>query len=484
MVDVNVRDDAYHTYVPELFASTLARLARSGTILVDQRPDPLLQVQRASMLALAPPFMSRDVVLVDVDVDVDDEEVKDGNVFINDLNQELRLQLQSQSQLEGSESESNFNPRKRNPEEIITSTATILPPISTPSTSTSPTSTSASQSSTSTSTLASSDTSSGLASAATGTTANLPTPFDSGFTSNITASCSSFMMSFLANETFKACLPFSLLLQNSNSFFQATKSLVRITQTLSASCSASPLTCNNLMTTLAANISTPSTCAPDLLALNPLVTQARLGLLAYSTLYTASCLQDPSSGAYCYAQAVTNASSPTDSYIYYLPLNVSLPDTAQPSCNTCLRNTMKVFEQAGSVRSSAVAGDYVEAAERVNGFCGEGFVNASLPVATVLEGGGGRLGVGLEGVNKIYTQNRKRSRSCYSCNWESGYGIGILEFGNSEIGNGMGNRNRNLGTGKQNPEFDQELGLDLRIGVGFGTEIKTEIGAYCTVRIG
>jgi hypothetical protein len=41
----------------------------------------------------------------------------------------------------------------------------------------------------------------------------LPTPFDSGFSSNITATCSSFMNDMLANATFKQCLPFSLLLQ-------------------------------------------------------------------------------------------------------------------------------------------------------------------------------------------------------------------------------------------------------------------------------
>lgn len=41
----------------------------------------------------------------------------------------------------------------------------------------------------------------------------LPVPFDQGFSGNITDSCSNFMYGFLANSTFKACLPFSLLLQ-------------------------------------------------------------------------------------------------------------------------------------------------------------------------------------------------------------------------------------------------------------------------------
>ncbi|KAF7880812.1 uncharacterized protein EAF02_006703 [Botrytis sinoallii] len=271
----------------------------------------------------------------------------------------------------------------------ITSTATITPPRST-STAT------ATDSASSSSTLAESQTSSGLVSAATGTT-NLPTPFDSGFTSNITSTCSSFMMDFLANETFKACLPFSLLLQNSNSFFQASKSLVRITQTLDASCSANAQSCSTLMSSIASNITSTTACSVDLLAANPLVTQARLGLLAYSTLFTASCLKDPSNGAYCYAQAVTNSSSPTDSYIYYLPLNTSLPGGSQPTCNQCLKNTMAIFESAGAVRTSAIAGTYAQAAGMVNVQCGPGFVNASLPAAAVVTGGAGSRMDGLGG---------------------------------------------------------------------------------------
>lgn len=56
-----------------------------------------------------------------------------------------------------------------------------------------------------------------LVTAATEASSPLPSAFDSGFSSNITASCSSFMNSMLANATFKACLPVSLLLQVCNS---------------------------------------------------------------------------------------------------------------------------------------------------------------------------------------------------------------------------------------------------------------------------
>ncbi|KAI9646299.1 hypothetical protein NHQ30_005740 [Ciborinia camelliae] len=404
---VDVRND-----IPELFASTLERLARSGTILVDQRPNPSLP--RATIPALKQWEITRpdtkdreedeseseneyDISvnnhhfylghqnLDDLDLDTDTN---------HDLNQDLEVEKfqplsQSQSQERSSDEEANPSSdlHKRNIA-TITSTATIIPPKSIM--------TSTVTASSSSSTLASSETSSGLWSAATGNAGALPAPFDSGFTSNITASCSSFMMGFLANESFKACLPFSLLLQNSNSFFQASKSHFRITQTLDATCSANPTTCSTLMTTLANNLTSPTTCSLDLLAHNPLITQARLGLLAYSTLYTASCLKDPSTSAYCYAQAVTNSSSPTDSYIYYLPLNVSLPVGTQPTCNTCLKNTMTIFQQAAGVRTSALARVYPEAASVLDAQCGPGFVNASLPTAVLVQSGVGGVRPGGE----------------------------------------------------------------------------------------
>ncbi|TGO89819.1 hypothetical protein BPOR_0092g00050 [Botrytis porri] len=365
---VEVREE-----IPQLFASTLARLARSGTILVDQRH----------------PSLPRDSLPELKTWEITSSSSSDEGELQGEGEKAINIPLQPQLSNLDLDADLDSHLKKKRNVATITSTATITPPRSTST---------ATDSSSSSSTLAESQTSSGLVSAATGTTAKLPTPFDSGFTSNITSTCSSFMMDFLANETFKACLPFSLLLQNSNSFFQASKSLVRITQTLDASCSANAQSCSTLMSSIASNITSTTACSVDLLASNPLVTQARLGLLAYSTLYTASCLKDSSNGAYCYAQAVTNSSSPTDSYVYYLPLNTSLPGGSQSTCNQCLKNTMAVFESAGAVRSSAIAGTYTQAAGMVNVQCGPGFVNATLPAAAVVTGGAGSRMDGLGGM--------------------------------------------------------------------------------------
>lgn len=132
------------------------------------------------------------------------------------------------------------------------------------------------------------------------------------------------------------------------------------------------------MTTLATNLTSSSNCGSDLAAQNPLISQAHIGLLAYKPLYTASCLRNPSTSSYCYADAITNATNPTDSYIYYLPLNTSLPGGSQPTCGACTKDTMNVFEAATSDRKSAIAGTYGTAAMQVNVQCGPGFVNSSL----------------------------------------------------------------------------------------------------------
>jgi hypothetical protein len=132
------------------------------------------------------------------------------------------------------------------------------------------------------------------------------------------------------------------------------------------------------MTSFASNITSGSACASDISTQNPLIQQAQLGLQAYTPLYTASCLRNPNTSSYCFADAVTNSSSPTDSYIFYLPLNISLPGGSQPTCDKCLQDTMAVFGAASGDRKSALASDYVTAAMQVNVQCGPNFVNQSL----------------------------------------------------------------------------------------------------------
>ncbi|KAL9005595.1 MAG: hypothetical protein Q9188_001643 [Gyalolechia gomerana] len=208
---------------------------------------------------------------------------------------------------------------------------------------------------------------------------SLPRPFDSGLGNNYTQpNCPIFINNFLRNDTFISCHPFSLLLQNSMSFFSATKSMEAITRTLDATCKVVHPTCNTLLSSFASQLRQDANCGDDYHRQQPLVVSAYNGLTSYEPLYKAGCEKDDR-GNYCFANAITNATSPTDSYPYYLPLGISLPGGSQPTCSTCLRNTMAIFSQAANSKTQQpLAGNYLSAAQMINVGCGPGFANLSM----------------------------------------------------------------------------------------------------------
>lgn len=109
------------------------------------------------------------------------------------------------------------------------------------------------------------------------------------------------------------------------------------------------------------------------------VMQAYRGLMSYEMMYTATCLQDPDSENYCFATAVTNTSTPSDTYLYFLPYNLSMPGSSTPSCTWCNQETMGIFHAAASNRRQLIATTYEGAARQVNTMCGQSFVNSTLP---------------------------------------------------------------------------------------------------------
>lgn len=165
--------------------------------------------------------------------------------------------------------------------------------------------------------------------------------------------------------------------------FNAEKSLVSITQVLDATCNANVTFCTDYLDGLADDVVDSANCADDYAQENSVVVQVYQGLKAYKPLYSASCLQDAETSAYCFASAVTNSSAIADTYLYYLPLNLSYPATKIPTCNQCNQNVLGIFQAATADRSSALANTYQDAAEVVNSQCGAGFVNATLPEALV-----------------------------------------------------------------------------------------------------
>ena len=142
------------------------------------------------------------------------------------------------------------------------------------------------------------------------------------------------------------------------------------------------------MSSLAQQLRQDSHCGADYTLQNPTVRQAYNGLLAYDILYKAGCLRDDNS-TYCFASAVTNSTSPSDSYIYYLPLGVNLPGGSQPTCSGCLKGTMAILEEAAGNKSQPIAGDYASAAQVIDLGCGPNFVNTSIPQGAAASGKSG-----------------------------------------------------------------------------------------------
>ncbi|KAG6365138.1 hypothetical protein INS49_006745 [Diaporthe citri] len=216
----------------------------------------------------------------------------------------------------------------------------------------------------------------------------LPSPFDGGISSNFTSSsCPTFFDSMLADPELQECYPVSLMLQSSQSFFEAEKSLVSISTVLDHACEANVTRCTDYLARVAKNLTDSSNCGADYEANNPTIKEAYLGLISYQVVYSATCLKDPDTAVYCFGNAVTNATNPTDTYFYYLPLNSTLPGGTVPICASCLQDTMAIYQVATANRRQPIANTYDSAADQVNTLCGPNFANTTMPEAIVSSAG-------------------------------------------------------------------------------------------------
>lgn len=214
----------------------------------------------------------------------------------------------------------------------------------------------------------------------TGAPSPLPSPFDTSLGSNFTSrACPDFFRNFLNNATFQDCHPTSLLLQNSNSFFTASRSPDLLSQSLDASCGVSLAQCSPLMASLASQLVQDANCGQDYRNGNPLVTQAHGGMVSYEPLYRATCLTNSATGNYCFADAITNTTNPADSYPYYTALGTNLPAATRPNCDQCLQDVMNIFAGYAVDRNQPVAAIYTATAQQISLGCGPGFVNTTVP---------------------------------------------------------------------------------------------------------
>ncbi|OAX78781.1 hypothetical protein ACJ72_06909 [Emergomyces africanus] len=210
-----------------------------------------------------------------------------------------------------------------------------------------------------------------------------PSPFDSNLGSNFTnPACESFFQSFLSNSTFQNCLPVSLLIQSSLSFFEASRSVVRLARTLDAACAVPRDSCDALMKDLASKLISKAVCGEDLQFQQPVVIQAHNGFRSYRTIHDATCLKNPDTDNYCFSDAITNTSNPANAYVYYLPLGMPLPGSSRPSCNKCLQATMQSFSIAATSDNQPISKTYLPAAQQINIGCGPSFVVAAVKLGS------------------------------------------------------------------------------------------------------
>lgn len=150
---------------------------------------------------------------------------------------------------------------------------------------------------------------------------------------------------------------------------------------LETSCAADVNACADFMSETARNLTREENCEAEFNSGLKIVMQAYRGLRTYELVYSVSCLQDPETDMYCYANAVTSLLNPSDANLYVLPYGQSLPGSSTPSCDWCNQETMAIYNAASADRDQDIANTYEDAARQVNAICGPNFVNGTLPEA-------------------------------------------------------------------------------------------------------
>ncbi|GJN89247.1 hypothetical protein Rhopal_002226-T1 [Rhodotorula paludigena] len=207
---------------------------------------------------------------------------------------------------------------------------------------------------------------------------------DSTLGTNFTStSCPSFFATFLADPTFQACAPFSLLLTTSKAFFQAQRSPQGLLPyVLDASCSAPPTDCSTLMSSYARQIQLKNTCAQDLERGNPLAVEALEGFQSYDLMREAGCLRNNETDAYCFADASANP-DPSNLYFYYLPEGTTLPSGTTPDCDACTQNLLRIYARYATNSTLAISRTYASGRSATALVCGPDFAPAVAAASTV-----------------------------------------------------------------------------------------------------
>ncbi|KAE8411780.1 hypothetical protein BDV36DRAFT_76242 [Aspergillus pseudocaelatus] len=209
-----------------------------------------------------------------------------------------------------------------------------------------------------------------------------PTPFDTNLSTNFTSdSCPKFFKKFLSDSKFVNCYAVSMLLRDSSSFFQTLKSAPATSHLLDLSCAADVDQCSSLMSDLASRITKSDACGKDYELGNPVVTDAYTDMIIYEPMYRASCLKNPGTGDYCFVDAATNSSNPSDYDVYFIPYGSAISNAPYPTCNKCVQASMDIFGEWAQKSGQPLAHSYLPSAKSINSKCGVSFANANITVA-------------------------------------------------------------------------------------------------------
>jgi hypothetical protein len=201
-----------------------------------------------------------------------------------------------------------------------------------------------------------------------------PQPFDTTLANNFTtSSCENFFTNMTQSLPFRQCRPFSFLSQTSSVFLQAQSNLTALNTDVWGTCNT-PVDadqCASNMGWFSSNILVA--CSQEKSGQNQMVLQALAGLQLYSLMREVACTADPSLSVYCYVEAASS-SNPSDMYFYSLPFGTPLPNNTTPTCSTCTKSIMNLFEQAvGS--TDGLKQTYNSAAALTSSVCGSSYLS-------------------------------------------------------------------------------------------------------------
>lgn len=211
----------------------------------------------------------------------------------------------------------------------------------------------------------------------------IPSPFDTNLnTKNFTAEgCPAFFEGFLNDDAFKECVPMSLFIRTSSEFGSISRSFARITRLLETACAAPKEKCSRIMIDLADKIVEDNACGADYGLGNPLVVMARDGFLSFPYVRDATCLINPDTDNYCFADSSSNTTNTSGVYPFYIGVGLVFPSGTRPLCNRCLEAVMQIYAEAAQDKEQPASQVYNDAAGKINIGCGPSFVD-QVPVTS------------------------------------------------------------------------------------------------------